>query len=355
MVMLEVMPGLSQSATTLPARRGAEMGSTEPPDTGKLSLQPVAAPSPAATGGRTCPKCSYRRRPEDTAPAWQCPRCGIAYEKAALPPATARRAEERAERDARAVRARPAPSRWPWLFLAAAIGATGWWGYTRWQAKRAAPAAAKEAAVRTAAIAAAGDALAVEADIAKAEEHLRMARPAEGMALLESRAAQGHASAMMALGVAYQGFGHAKADPAKAEEWMRRAANEGSLLAYVHLGLAAETGRGAPRSIEQAANHYRTAARGGNPYGLYALGLLYARGADGFPADPAAAAMLFELAHLRWQADPKFPTFAPHSRSPHSAEYEAKQLATKGLSPVDAVKAKEWAAAWKPGDPFPFQ
>jgi hypothetical protein len=29
----------------------------------------------------TCPKCSYVRRETDTAPAWQCPSCGIAYAK----------------------------------------------------------------------------------------------------------------------------------------------------------------------------------------------------------------------------------------------------------------------------------
>jgi glutaredoxin len=28
-----------------------------------------------------CPKCHYTRRPEDTAPDWQCPNCGIAYAK----------------------------------------------------------------------------------------------------------------------------------------------------------------------------------------------------------------------------------------------------------------------------------
>lgn len=29
----------------------------------------------------TCPKCSYVRTPADSAPEWQCPACGIAYEK----------------------------------------------------------------------------------------------------------------------------------------------------------------------------------------------------------------------------------------------------------------------------------
>ncbi len=34
-------------------------------------------PEPA----RACPKCGHARRPGETAPAWQCPACGIAYQK----------------------------------------------------------------------------------------------------------------------------------------------------------------------------------------------------------------------------------------------------------------------------------
>ena len=29
----------------------------------------------------TCPKCRYVRTPEETAPDWQCPKCGVAYNK----------------------------------------------------------------------------------------------------------------------------------------------------------------------------------------------------------------------------------------------------------------------------------
>jgi hypothetical protein len=34
-----------------------------------------------------CPKCSYARKASDTAPAWQCPSCGIAYKKFHVPSA----------------------------------------------------------------------------------------------------------------------------------------------------------------------------------------------------------------------------------------------------------------------------
>ena len=33
--------------------------------------------------GKVCPKCSYKRTAADTAPDWQCPKCGVAYAKAA--------------------------------------------------------------------------------------------------------------------------------------------------------------------------------------------------------------------------------------------------------------------------------
>lgn len=32
---------------------------------------------------RTCPKCRHVRQPNETAPDWQCPACGVAYAKAA--------------------------------------------------------------------------------------------------------------------------------------------------------------------------------------------------------------------------------------------------------------------------------
>lgn len=34
----------------------------------------------------TCPKCAYARQPADTAPEWQCPSCGVAYNKVAPKP-----------------------------------------------------------------------------------------------------------------------------------------------------------------------------------------------------------------------------------------------------------------------------
>ena len=35
-----------------------------------------------ATPSTTCPQCAYTRSAQDSNPAWQCPKCGVAYNKA---------------------------------------------------------------------------------------------------------------------------------------------------------------------------------------------------------------------------------------------------------------------------------
>jgi len=305
---------------------------------------------------RTCPKCSYVRRPADSAPAWQCPRCGVAYDKVLDSAALATRVRDRADRELKAERAKRPTGPWPWLFLLLAAGSLCVWGYGRWRAAH--PSATQRAAMaqadgRLAEISSARKDLEVAADLKTAEEHLRMARPKEGMEILQRRAAEGHPRAMVALAVAYQGYGHAPRDLAKSREWMERAAQEGSLSAYVHLGYASEIGRGVPRNPEEAANQYLKAARQGDASGLYALGLVYGAGVPGIPQDKLFARMLFELAARAYEKAPEPDDFAVTAKAPHSARYEGSQL-EKTMSPVDVVKAKELADAWKPGQPFPL-
>ena len=72
----------------------------------------------------TCPKCHHVRATDTTAPAWQCPACGVAYAKAA-------------ESLQRPVSERPvifqarSESRFAWAkwFMLAAIAYGGWTGY----------------------------------------------------------------------------------------------------------------------------------------------------------------------------------------------------------------------------------
>lgn len=44
-----------------------------------------------AASSQTCPRCGHKRGPEETAPDWQCPACGIAYAKYAAHLENARR------------------------------------------------------------------------------------------------------------------------------------------------------------------------------------------------------------------------------------------------------------------------
>lgn len=45
------------------------------------SKQRLSRPAPTPVAVSNCPKCHYRRKPEDEAPAWQCPNCKVAYNK----------------------------------------------------------------------------------------------------------------------------------------------------------------------------------------------------------------------------------------------------------------------------------
>ncbi|BCL74797.1 hypothetical protein JHS3_05330 [Jeongeupia sp. HS-3] len=70
-----------------------------------------------------CPKCRHSRSPDATVPDWQCPHCGVAYNKAAEALNTPRLATS-------GYVARPEPRRIPWgaLILGAVIAWGAWSG-----------------------------------------------------------------------------------------------------------------------------------------------------------------------------------------------------------------------------------
>jgi len=76
-----------------------------------------------------CPKCDYVRLTEEAAPDWQCPACGVAYEKA--------RQQQREE--SMALLPPPSPTGLPWgrLLAIAAIAWGAWLGLQRWPRERA--------------------------------------------------------------------------------------------------------------------------------------------------------------------------------------------------------------------------
>ena len=72
---------------------------------------------------RICPHCNYARKPDDTAPDWQCPACEKAYVKAGspLPPQGLREYGPNVQPARRSGAGR-------WLLVLLAFGAAFWFG-----------------------------------------------------------------------------------------------------------------------------------------------------------------------------------------------------------------------------------
>ncbi|KQZ42578.1 hypothetical protein [Duganella sp. Root1480D1] len=64
------------------AKRRAEAGTVDLPPQRKTGTAPaVKTRLEDLPRVSTCPKCRYTRKPDDYAPAWQCPSCKVAYNK----------------------------------------------------------------------------------------------------------------------------------------------------------------------------------------------------------------------------------------------------------------------------------
>jgi len=82
----------------------------------------------------TCPKCGYSRKPEDTAPEWQCPECGVAYAKVvrATPPSEPPAPPPPPHAAPKASQGAITLSLPPWLLLGIGLlvgGGAGWIGH----------------------------------------------------------------------------------------------------------------------------------------------------------------------------------------------------------------------------------
>ncbi len=111
----------------------------------------------------TCPKCQYQRQPHDNAPEWQCPSCGVAYNKVAamagdVAPARASRQAGRAAKGGSGARTLLIVVAVGLLILLAAVRA--FWGLTHRHSAAAAAATTSAGASATGAPASGGDALA---------------------------------------------------------------------------------------------------------------------------------------------------------------------------------------------------
>lgn len=306
-----------------------------------LSLAPTHEQQQAARG-RVCPKCSYRRGPADAGPPWQCPRCGIVYDKYLTGPAAERAAERRRSPQPSVVV--ESPRRWPWIALAVVVAAAGYGG---WHWKRKPTLASAEVQARLSQVDDAKRALQTEAEMASAWQY-RGSHRGQSLEVFRKYADQGNTRAMVLLGMTY-----GRPEHATRMQWLQKAANEGEPAAFVNLGYLYETGESEKRQPELAVNLYGKAARQGDPTGLYALGAMYAKGADGVLRNPRQAHVLLLLAtRAHESAGSKQDYAVPHERTPFWARGMANDL-EKELSPVDLVKARELVDAWKPGQPLP--
>ncbi|GKS73898.1 sel1 repeat family protein [Acidovorax sp. SUPP950] len=313
-----------------------------------LSLEPVETPEAArAAAVRVCPRCSHTRQATDTAPAWQCPRCEVAYDKVLPTSVAARQKPEGA-------RARPAaaPGDKPWTLIVLAGGVVvlmalmGWkWNHDKAQAAE--RIARAESDARALQIAAQREGMEQLARLGAAETQWRRGQGLDVLPTVRAMAQQGHLRAMVLLSAMLDEGNGIPRDHAESMQWLTRAAHQGSSLAAVRLGAIYQEGRGGePRQMSLTENWYLRAARQGDAAGLYRLGDLYANGAATVAQRPVAAYMLLELADRLGRGNPEDPLTLPRYGAVHL------QLLARRMGPVDIAEARRRADAWKPGQPL---
>ncbi|OYT92420.1 MAG: hypothetical protein CFE43_08190 [Burkholderiales bacterium PBB3] len=333
-----------------------------------LKLEPLSQPAtlnadkqPAASSISTCPKCKYQRRAADTAPAWQCPGCGVAYAKVAPTPATAssgsqRRASQRMDEDddtpVVAERSPLGNARLVvgMLLLAMVVG-VGW----SWVAKRNAKKLQAEQAIaaeRQQAIDQASGQLLTDKRLTEATQLFQTGRYEKALVALKPLMDEGNAQAMMLTGVMLT-WGHSGApkEPEQGQQWLQKAANAGSTMAWVWQGYFAELQGKNTGQMDAAVSYYSRAAQAGNGAGLYSMGRLVSTGL-GVAKDPARAYSLYALAAKAFDRDVRASELAPRDSTGLGSAAAMMGLKSQ-LSPVDIVRSEELAKTWQPGNPLP--
>ena len=304
----------------------------------------------------TCARCNYSRKATETAPTWQCPQCGVAYVKsnAAALESAQRRAMRRTE-DAVAEKDAHTPDqqtrKWVAIAVLLLVGAVGWqWHYKQSSARE--KRALQEASARQHQIDSVKQEMQEDDTVRQAISQAFNGNGESARETLAGYASKGSTQAMVALGRIYLTGHGVPRNHEQAMAWLQKAAAEGSGVAMVNLGYIYETGNGEPKQLELAANWYQRAARQGHASGLYSLASMLEKG-DGIGQDPRQAYMLYELAGRAFSADPNADyMLIPHDRSGLGSAANQMRMRTT-MSPVDVVKAKEQADAWKLGQPFP--
>lgn len=111
----------------------------------------------------------------------------------------------------------------------------------------------------------------------------------------ETSAEKGYVPGIFNLGLVHERGAGVEADPAKAAEWCKKAAELGDPDPQVNYGCMLETGEGVEKNATEAANWYAKAAAQEHGLAQYNLGVLHARG-EGVSKDLDRALKLFRAA-----------------------------------------------------------
>jgi uncharacterized protein len=114
---------------------------------------------------------------------------------------------------------------------------------------------------------------------------------------LVAKANDGDAAAQVQVGEAYAAGKGVERDPQQAVGWYRKAADQGNVIAELHLAVLYRDGAGKsfPRDVGQAAAWYRKAADQGDSGAQGTLGMLYTLG-QGVPKSDVEAYFWLDLA-----------------------------------------------------------
>lgn len=160
---------------------------------------------------------------------------------------------------------------------------------------------------------------------------------------LLAKANAGDATAQVQVGEAYEAGKGVARDPNQAAAWYRKAADQKSISAELHLAELYRDGDGKkfPRDVVQAAAWYRKAAEQGDPGAQGTLGMLYTLG-QGVPRSDVEAYFWLDL--------------AASVPSPNQEQYAAnRQNVGTRITADELADVQDRLAQWKAAHPRPGQ
>jgi uncharacterized protein len=323
-----------------------------------------------------CPKCQYLRVATDTAPDWQCPKCGVAYNKVAnsIKQAVVPDDEEIDLDEGAGISAKTVVI----VLLFVLLAGFGFLQYRHAHSVAPANSPVDSVAPVSAQFDAAKQAydasnfpkatkeftILAEAGDSKAQYYLgriytldwsgtgldgsSARQPSDrekSVYWFKKAAEQGDLLAQIELGNIYiHNLGGGTNPAEEAFKWVQMAADQGDPGSQFLIGTFYEQGKGVAKDIAQAITWYRAAANQGHGGGLYGLGMLYAKGV-GVTTNSLTAYKFLLLAAAQNDRDPSVAgAFWARERS--------KEIAAQ-LNKTELTEADNFVASWKPGQLLP--